>query len=499
MQRGRRQLQGRSDGRLADRGRRGAVGVEVVGRSPVLVEVGEGDRRGQRDVHDGAQIDAFRGQRAGERRAEAVVGECAEERRVALEARDRAADVEGRATRMRLDRAVEADDQVEERLSGDQDHGAISPEPRSISVVGTMTRLVGDVSPSMRAKSSSAAVRPSSETFCATTLIGWIQQIGELEVVEADDRDRALKPERAQGVECGGGDEVLSGEEGRRRVGEREQLPHRRVHTRRICEVRALERRVLGDAQRRERIAIALQSRLRRVQLCPIGEEPDAAMTALGHAADRSRRGLGIVGEYGVRVEEGGRAVDEDEGEARVALAREVAVILPGGDDDQAVDAPRAERERELALEVRALVRARREREDAPGARDVLDRAVHVREEGVGDVLEDEADARRHAIGAAQRAGRIVTPVPEHADRLVHAPGEVGIDRALAVDDARDRLDADIRERRDLTHRRTSFKAGGRQSEATFSQADADVRRVVDSWALRILDRTDLRFARSRV
>src|SRR4029077_12803036 len=115
----------------------------MVGRSPVLVEVGEGDRRRTRDVHDGAQIDAFRGERACKRRAEAVIRECAEERRLALEARDRAADVEGRATRVRLDRAVEADNQVEERLSGDQYHGAISPEPRSMSVVGTMTRFVG--------------------------------------------------------------------------------------------------------------------------------------------------------------------------------------------------------------------------------------------------------------------------------------------------------------------------------------------------------------------
>ena len=82
-------------------------------------------------------------------------------------------------------------------------------------------------------------------------------------------------------------------------------------------------------------------------------------------------------------------------------------------------------RERELPLQFRALVGARRERPDAARARDVLDRAVDVREERVRDILEDEADARRHAIRAAQRAGRIVTPVPEHADRLVHAAGEV--------------------------------------------------------------------------
>jgi hypothetical protein len=43
----------------------------------------------------------------------------------------------------------------------------------------------------------------------------------------------------------------------------------------------------------------------------------------------------------------------------------------------------------------------------------------------------------------------------------VHAAGEFPIDRALAVHDARDRLEADIRERRYLTHRGTSIKAVG--------------------------------------
>jgi hypothetical protein len=58
-------------------------------------------------------------------------------------------------------------------------------------------------------------------------------------------------------------------------------------------------------------------------------------------------------------------------------------------------------------------------------------------------------------------AGRIVTPVPEHADGLMHATGELRIDRAPAVHDARDRLEADICERRDLAHRWTSFTAVG--------------------------------------
>ena len=62
----------------------------------------------------------------------------------------------------------------EERLAGDQYHGAISPEPPGISVVGTTTRLDGDVSPSMRANRSSAAVRPSSETSLRNHADGWI-------------------------------------------------------------------------------------------------------------------------------------------------------------------------------------------------------------------------------------------------------------------------------------------------------------------------------------
>ena len=48
------------------------------------------------------------------------------------------------------------------------------------------------------------------------------------------------------------------------------------------------------------------------------------------------------------------------------------------------------------------------------------------REERVGDVLEDQADAGRQPVGAAQRAGGQVVAVAEQLDRRVDPLGEVG-------------------------------------------------------------------------
>ena len=99
------------------------------------------------------------------------------------------------------------------------------------------------------------------------------------------------------------------------------------------------------------------------------------------------------------------------------------------------------------------LVGAARERQHAALARDVLDAALDGGEEGVGDVLDDDADARRQAVGAAQRARRDVVAVAERGDRLVDALCEVAADGGVGVDDPRDGAEAHAGKRRDLLHR----------------------------------------------
>ena len=52
--------------------------------------------------------------------------------------------------------------------------------------------------------------------------------------------------------------------------------------------------------------------------------------------------------------------------------------------------------------------------------------------ERVRDVVEDEPDARRRAVGATQVRRREVAPVAEQRDGLAHLLGEVGADAAVA-------------------------------------------------------------------
>ena len=132
-------------------------------------------------------------------------------------------------------------------------------------------------------------------------------------------------------------------------------------------------------------------------------------------------RAAGVVGEYGVGVEEARRAVEEHERDAAGAFAQ-VAVVGAGGDDDEGVDAPGGERCREPAFSLGVFVGAAGQGDDVAGPGDVLDAAVNGGEERVADVLQDQADAARGAVGCVavrwrrRRAGsRAAGPLPAPA------------------------------------------------------------------------------------
>ena len=97
----------------------------------------------------------------------------------------------------------------------------------------------------------------------------------------------------------------------------------------------------------------------------------------------------------------------------------EVAVVGSGRNDDDAVDAPRAQRADQLLFAATVLVAAAGEDENATLARAVLDCAVERGHERVGDVLEHEADRRRLAVEAAQARSVDVAPVVEPLDRCL--------------------------------------------------------------------------------
>ena len=174
---------------------------------------------------------------------------------------------------------------------------------------------------------------------------------------------------------------------------------------------------------------------------------------------DRALGALAILAEHAVGVDRQRRAVDEDEPDAGRDVTQQVAVVVAGRDDDQPVHAAVEHGLDQLALTLDVLVRAAREGDDAAVARDLLDAAVDRGEERVRDVLEDQAERGREAVGPAQRARRVVVPVAEHLDRALDLDRQLGRDR-VAVDDARDGAEADARDRRDVLHRGPTTAAG---------------------------------------
>ena len=104
--------------------------------------------------------------------------------------------------------------------------------------------------------------------------------------------------------------------------------------------------------------------------------------------------------------------------------------------DDQTVDPPREECLRELALARAILVRATHKRQHAASPGNGLDAAQHGRVERVRDVLEDDPDARRVTVRAAQVGGRQVAPVAKQDDRRADLVGELGAHAVLAVHDS---------------------------------------------------------------
>lgn len=187
-------------------------------------------------------------------------------------------------------------------------------------------------------------------------------------------------------------EQVLAGEESGGRVGLGEQFGRHRFSLFDAMDIEANQSRIQRDLPRPELRFIAsipLRGGGDRHQIAQVSDAPVPVLDQVHEAQAHARL---IIGEHAVRIEKGGRPVDEDHGRPGAALAQEVAVIVTGRDDDQPVDPSRGKRRDQLLLACLILVGAAGEHQDAPFEGDVFDFAMQRRGKRVGHVLEQDAD-----------------------------------------------------------------------------------------------------------
>ena len=120
----------------------------------------------------------------------------------------------------------------------------------------------------------------------------------------------------------------------------------------------------------------------------------------------------------GVTAQELRWAIDKDQRDAGLVVAHQVALVAGRRARSTSPSTPRAAN---ASASSRSRCSFSSEEptkvEYSVCARDVLDAAMHGGEERVGDVLDDQADARRLPVRPPQRAGGHVAPVAEHLRR----------------------------------------------------------------------------------
>ena len=165
----------------------------------------------------------------------------------------------------------------------------------------------------------------------------------------------------------------------------------------------------------------------------------------------RGARAAEVVEQHRVGLDAPRRAIEEDDRGPGADLGLQVAVVGAGGDDEQRVDGPAQQAQDELALALGVLLARAGDEDVAARVGDVLDRAHDGRVERVGDVLDHEPERIRAPM--AQRPRDVVASEAEVRDRRLDARGGGRPHAVLAVHDPRDRLQADARGARDISHR----------------------------------------------
>src|SRR5205823_2825572 len=112
----------------------------------------------------------------------------------------------------------------------------------------------------------------------------WAQELRQLEVIEADERDAAVSGESAQRA---GRESVVAGEDRSRRLSQREQLAHGGLGAPSVVRAEPDQLGIEGDARRVERLAVALVSLLGGRDGRLVGDDRDSPVSVREQVLDR--------------------------------------------------------------------------------------------------------------------------------------------------------------------------------------------------------------------
>lgn len=175
--------------------------------------------------------------------------------------------------------------------------------------------------------------------------------VGHHHIVNANERDVVLAPERLECVDRAYRDEVLARQQGAGRpLLKPKQIVAGRVRPPALVELHPHEFAVRCHAVSQERVAIAAQPLACRIDVLAISEEGDAPVPRGHQMVDRRSRRAGVVDQDRVGVDGVRRAIDEDNGHARLEVAQQIGVVALDWCDDEAVHASLTQAVDQLAL-----------------------------------------------------------------------------------------------------------------------------------------------------
>ncbi len=324
--------------------------------------------------------------------------------------------------------------------------GGISPDPRTTSSVGTITRRGGWSPPSSRAKASAAAWAPIRWLSWRTTVAGVASRSASSKSSKPTSATGARGAEGAQGADRVA--VVAREQRGGPPVGrEREQLVHDPLGLGGVVRAEADQLLAHRHAGGVEGVAVAGEALGRGEQVLAVADHGDAPVAVGEQVLDRGPRAAEVVEQHAVGLQSGRRAVEEH----HRRVAGQVGVLARGGHQQQRVDPAAQQRVHQLALTLGILLARGGDQQVAALARRGLDRLGDRGVERVGDVLDDQAEGGgAHAL--TERAGEVVALEAELFDGVADAGGGGDGHARLLVDDPRDRLEAHAGARGDVAH-----------------------------------------------